>query len=127
MKEHKQGLANHEMEIAIGNILRLGVITAAAVVFLGGIIYISRHGLDPVNYKVFQRLSFDLCNIRGILKNALAFNGRGLIQLGVLLLIATPVARVAFSILGFALKRDTLYVIVTLIVFSILIYSLLGS
>jgi uncharacterized membrane protein len=53
--------------------------------------------------------------------------GRGLIQLGLLLLIATPIARVAFSIVGFAIERDRLYVVFTLIVLAILLFSLLGS
>jgi uncharacterized membrane protein len=53
--------------------------------------------------------------------------GRGLIQLGLLFLIATPIARVGFSIVGFALERDRMYVIFTLIVLAILLYSLLGS
>jgi uncharacterized membrane protein len=35
-------------------------------------------------------------------------SGRGMIQLGVLLLIATPVARVAFSVVGFIRERDWL-------------------
>jgi len=54
-------------------------------------------------------------------------NGRGIIQFGLLLLIATPVARVAFSIFGFAQERDRMYVVFTVIVFSILLFSLLGS
>jgi uncharacterized membrane protein len=63
----------------------------------------------------------------GIVKDALTFQGRGLIQLGLLLLIATPIARVAFSVAAFALQRDRLYVVVTLIVLAVLIYSLTGG
>ncbi len=50
-----------------------------------------------------------------------------MIQLGLLLLIATPIARVAFSVVGFAIERDRMYVVFTLIVLAILLYSLLGS
>jgi uncharacterized membrane protein len=53
--------------------------------------------------------------------------GRSLIQLGLLLLIATPIARVVFSIVGFAIERDRMYVAFTLIVLAVLLYSLLGS
>jgi len=60
-------------------------------------------------------------------QEALSFHPRSIIQLGLLLLIATPVARVAFSVLAFAWQRDRTYVIVTLIVFAILIYSLTGG
>ena len=126
MNKTEQELTNHEMEMVIGNLLRAGVIIAAATVFLGGIIYLLHHGFTTANYQVFQHEPSYLCNIQGILGNASSFHGRGLIQLGLILLIATPIARVALSIFAFARKRDTLYVIVTFIVFCILIYSLLN-
>ncbi|MFA6357931.1 MAG: DUF1634 domain-containing protein [Candidatus Omnitrophota bacterium] len=119
-------LANHKMEIFIGNLLRAGVIISASVVFFGGIIYIFRHGFALANYRVFQRVPVDLCSVSGIMKSVFFFRGRGFIQLGLLLLIATPIARVAFSIFAFARQRDTLYVIITLIVLIVLIYSLLS-
>jgi len=126
MNNIKEELVNHRTEIVIGNLLRIGVITAASIVLFGGIIYLFRHGLVSADYKIFQRVPYDLCNVRGILKSAFSFHGRGFIQLGLLLLIATPIARVALSIFAFARKRDTLYIIVTSIVFVILIYSLFG-
>jgi uncharacterized membrane protein len=46
------------------------------------------------------------------------------IQLGILVLIATPVARVLFSMLGFGLEKDWMYVGVTAIVLVLLLYSL---
>ena len=63
----------------------------------------------------------------GIVRSALSPSGRGLVQAGLLVLIATPVARVAFSLVGFALERDRIYLVVTTIVLMILLYSLLGS
>ncbi len=125
MNKTGQEFTNHAMEIVIGNLLRTGVIIAAATVLLGGIIYLFRHGSAPAEYGVFQRVPYDLCNIRGILKNVFSFHGRGFVQLGLLLLIATPIARVVLSIFAFVRQRDTLYAVVTLIVFCILIYSLL--
>ena len=52
------------------------------------------------------------------------WHSRGLIQFGLLLLIAVPVARVAFSVVAFALQRDRTYVVVTLIVLAVLLYGL---
>lgn len=127
MNNREQDLANHEMEREIGVLLKLGVIVAASVVFSGGIVYLFRHGLMPANYKVFQRVPLDLCQVSGILANAISFHGRGLIQLGLLLLIAVPIARVALSIIVFARQRDVLYVFITLIVFLILVHSLLSG
>jgi uncharacterized membrane protein len=54
-------------------------------------------------------------------------NPLGLIQLGLLLLIATPVARVVFSVAGFAIERDWMYVVITLLVLLTLLYSLASS
>lgn len=127
MKNTGQELNNHKMEMLIGNLLRAGVIAAAAVVLSGGIIYIFRHGSALADYKVFQRSPSELRRVGGIISSAFSGHGRGFIQLGLLLLIATPVARVMVSIFVFARKGDTLYVIVTLIVFCILIYSLFGG
>ena len=58
---------------------------------------------------------------------ALALHGPGLIQFGLLILIATPIARVAFSVFAFAYQRDWTYVLVTLVVLGLLVYSLFGS
>ena len=62
-----------------------------------------------------------------ILRDALALRGRSIIQLGLLFLIATPVARVAFSIFGFAEEHDRMYAVVASIVLLVLAYSLIGS
>jgi uncharacterized membrane protein len=108
----------------IGTPLRVGVTSAAAVVLFGGVVYLVRHGREVPQFHVFKGEPRDLRTVPGIVKEVLDFRGRGLIQLGLLLLIATPVARVAFSLAAFALQRDRLYVLVTLIVLVVLVYSL---
>jgi len=126
MNEVREESAKHRMNMAIGNLLRAGVIITAFIVLLGGIIYLLRHGSALADYRVFHRAPDDSCNVVGIIKSIFSFHGRGFIQFGLLLLIATPIVRVGLSIFAFARQRDTLYVIITLIVFCILIYSLLG-
>jgi uncharacterized membrane protein len=115
------------MDIVIGNLLRSGVVLSALIVFVGAVVYLVRHGHSPTDYRVFRGEPSDLRSVRGIFGDALALRGRGIIQLGLLFLIATPVARVALSIFGFAEEHDQMYVVFTVIVFSILLYSLLGS
>jgi uncharacterized membrane protein len=114
-------------ESVIGAILRLGVLLAASVVAFGGIIFLARHGTSTPDYGVFQGEPAELATISGILSYALSFHGRGIIQLGLLFLIATPVARVAFSVFAFALERDWLYVAVTIAVLAVLVFSLAGG
>ncbi len=114
-------------EQVIGNLLRSGVIISGCVVFLGGILYLLKYGSAARNFAVFQGEPTDLRHISGILKDTSAFHSRGIIQLGLILLIATPVARVVFSIASFALERDWLYVSVTCVVLALLVYSMAGG
>ena len=115
------------IEEVLGNLLRAGVLLSAFVVTLGAVVYLVRHGHEPVNYGIFRQEPADLREVRGIVQDSWALRGRAIIQFGLLLLIATPVSRVAFSIFAFMKERDGIYVGFTLIVFSILLYSLLGS
>jgi uncharacterized membrane protein len=115
------------LETMIGQLLRAGVLLAAAVVFAGGALYLVRHHADQVHYKPFVESGADVRTLRGIVKSAMHLESAGLIQLGLLLLIATPVARVALAVVGFALERDRLYALVSMIVLAILVYSLMRA
>lgn len=117
---------DEQMEGILAKVLLSGVITAAVVVLVGGIIYLFRHGESLPDYRVFRGESSVLNGIRGILREVAAGRGRGLIQLGLVLLIATPVARVALSLVGFIRERDRLYVVFTFIVLVTLVLSLAG-
>ena len=127
MPSTKLAWTDEQAEQIIGNLLRIGVSIAAAVVSLGGVVYLFRHGTALPQYQVFRGEPADLRTVSGIVTDVISFRARGLIQLGLLLLIATPVARVAFSVFVFARQHDRTYVVVTLIVLSILIFSLAGG
>lgn len=116
-----------DLEQVMGQILRIGVSVAAAVVFAGGVHYLIRYRHTMPDYRIFRGEPADLRQVTQIMKDGLSGHSRGLMQLGLLLLIATPVMRVTFSVLAFAAERDWLYVAVTLIVLAILLYSLTGS
>jgi len=118
---------DEKVETIIGNLLIVGVVLSAAIVLVGGIIYLIHFGYATPAYSVFRGEPDTLKSIRGILRYAFALHGRGIIQLGLLILIATPVARVAFSIVGFAAEGDRMYVVFTSIVLLILLYSLFWS
>jgi uncharacterized membrane protein len=114
------------MDELMGFLLRSGVILAASIVLAGGTVYLARHPFPPINYHVFQGEPQNLRTVSGIFSEAKVFHGRGLIQLGLLVLIATPIARVTFSVFAFFYERDWKYVVFTLIVLGLLLYSLLG-
>jgi uncharacterized membrane protein len=115
------------IDVIMGRLLRIGVVLAALVVLLGGVTYLIRHPIPVTNYHVFQGEPKEFRTISGIFHEALAFRGRGLIQLGLLILIATPIARVTFSLFAFFYERDWKYVVFTFIVLGLLLYSLFGG
>lgn len=124
MEQGRSGSTDEQFDTLLANVLRAGVLLSAAVVVCGGAVYLSRHGFQQPEYSVFRGEPGDLRSVGGIVADARMASGRGLIQLGLLLLIATPIARVVFSTVGFARARDWLYVAITIVVLALLTYSL---
>jgi uncharacterized membrane protein len=118
---------DQRIEQVVGSLLRRGVLTASAVVLAGAAVYLAQEGTRRPDYQEFRGEPKELRTLGGIARDALALNGRGVIQLGLVLLIATPVARVAFSAVAFAAQRDRTYVAVTLLVLAVLVFSLVGG
>lgn len=85
---------DQQIEALLGHLLRGGVMLAAVVVMLGGLLYLGRYGMSAPNYHAFRGEPADLRTISGVIMNTLQFRSRGIIQFGLLLLIATPIARV---------------------------------
>jgi len=116
----------HVIETALARLLQTGVGLAGLVVLIGGIRYLVTHAGAHPQYGTFSGEPEDLSRVGGIIRAAEAFRGRGLIQLGLLLLIATPVARVVFSLVAFMRERDRTYVVLTAFVLLLLLASLTG-
>jgi uncharacterized membrane protein len=119
--------SDHKIEEVVGEILRVGVIVSALVVFVGGFLYLIGNAWTRPDYHVFRGEPAALKTLAGVWHGVGQLHAQAIIQLGLLLLIATPVLRVVASILGFAAEGDRMYVIFTFLVLSILLYSLLGS
>jgi uncharacterized membrane protein len=120
-------MTDTRLEKMVALVLRTGVIVAAVVVLGGGLCYLIQHGSDAPGDRAFHGVAAVYRNPRAILIAAVGGDCLGIIQLGLLLLIATPVVRVALSLAGFALERDRTYVTVTAIVLVILLISLIGK
>jgi len=115
---------DHAMETAIGKMLRVGVTVSAVTVLAGGLISL-RHAWAPLpDYSHFVRERASLDSATGILHGIKSLEAASVIQLGILLLIATPIVRVVMCVAGFARQHDWLYVIVSSAVLVILLYSL---
>lgn len=120
-------LDDDRVEGLIAHLLRAGVLIAALVVIGGAVPYLSQSPRSHVNYRTFHSQPEDLKSVHGIIGTALSGDPRGIMQLGLLLLIATPIARVMFSAVAFAIEGDRMYVGFTLLVLAVLLYSLFGS
>jgi uncharacterized membrane protein len=104
--------------------LRSGVLLAAAIVLIGGIGNLLQHGSTAPSYRPFHGEPAQYTSAPAIVHAALHGDWLGWIQLGLLVLIATPVARVALAVGAFASERDWIYVGITLLVLGVLLYSL---
>ena len=116
---------DRRMETIMGRLLQAGVLLASAVVLIGGGLYLKAHAGTPVNYRTFSVEDANLRYPTRLLASLKTGDPAAIVQLGILLLIATPVARVVFAVIGFAIERDRLYVAVSLIVLAVLTFSLL--
>ncbi|MGN6194372.1 MAG: DUF1634 domain-containing protein [Ginsengibacter sp.] len=122
----KNKITDYDMESVMGTLLITGVIISAALVIFGGIIYLYQNGFSYPHFKTFRSEPSSLRSVKQIIKGVVHLDSLSIIQLGLLLLIATPVSRVIFSIIGFLFEKDYLYVIISLIVLIILAYSIFG-
>jgi uncharacterized membrane protein len=120
-------LDDDRVEGLIAHLLRAGVVIAALVVIGGAVPYLGQHPRAHVEYRTFDGEPDNLKAVHTIIRTALSGDARGIMQLGLLLLIATPIARVMFSAVAFAIEGDRMYVGFTLLVLAVLLYSLFGS
>jgi uncharacterized membrane protein len=111
-----------DMQVVIGWVLRTGVIISVSVVFVGGVLYIYRHGGSIPDYSKFNGVP-NFVQLPGIINGIINLKGRSIIQAGIVLLIATPILRIAFSAVSFILEKDYLYVGISLLVLLIIIIS----
>lgn len=110
-------MTDERLDSMIANLLRGGVALSAALAFSGGLWYLAESGRAVAHYGRFKG------GVRGLGGLARLPGPQALIFAGLLLLIATPVARVACSLVAFVLERDRVYVVCTLLVLSVLLYS----
>ncbi len=125
MKTHK--VTDKSIESMISILLRIGVLVSGSVVLIGGICYLILHGGQPESHHIFRGTPAIDRIVPEIVQGAIGLRARSIIQFGLLLLIATPILRVAFSLVGFAIERDRTYVVITSIVLAVLLFSLISG
>lgn len=115
------------VDVWLASLLRGGTVLAALVLLVAGAMYLARHGHEAPDYAAFRGEPAELKSIDGIVHAAREGSRRGLVMIGLLLLIATPIARVVGCVLAFVVERDLTYVIVSLVVLAGLLYGLVAS
>ncbi len=107
-------------ELIISGVLRGGVLLSVAVI-LGGIGYffaLRFAGLLP--HPAFPD------TLQAVVAGLLHGDPLAIVVAGLLILLATPVMRVAVSIAAFAIEEDRTYVLITSLVLAILLFSIFG-
>jgi len=124
-----QSKAVGRVEIVISTMLRAGVITSVAIIYIGMAVSFVRHpsyANDP--QRLTQLTSQDAPfphSLRDVFSGVMSFRGQAIMALGLLILIATPVLRVAISIVGFVVQKDRVFVAITCTVLALLMLSFL--
>lgn len=119
-----RALTDKRLEASIASMLRFGVILSAVVVAAGGFLYLRGASIAVPDYARFYPESPSLRTVVGVLRGVAHLDAASIIQVGIFLLIATPVVRVMFCIVGFARQKDPLYIAISATVLAILAYSL---
>ncbi len=114
------------MQVLMGRIFIFGVAVSSLIVLAGGTLYLIRHGEAPVHYQIFRGEPIELRSIAGVAREAGVPTGRGLIQLGLVLLVAVQVLRVSLTVWLFYTERDWKFCVISLTVLAVLAYSLFG-
>jgi uncharacterized membrane protein len=118
-------ISDHAVEQFVGRLLQVGVALSALVVVVGGLMLLMRHGGEVPSFTVFRGEPQEIRTLYGIVQGVLAADSRSIIQFGLLLLISTPILRVAFTLVAFFLQRDRVYVGITAVVLILLLYGLI--
>lgn len=117
-------LNDKQVETLIGQVLRAGMVISCTITLAGMVMFLWQSPDTKTNYHSFHPSAGGLFPLRELFPHLAHGNPIALIQLGILLLIATPVARVAFLVGAFAWERDRMYVMVSSVVLAVLLYSL---
>ncbi|AKK71455.1 membrane protein [Chryseobacterium sp. P1-3] len=119
----KKNFTDVDLNRSVGNLLRLGVILSVATSLIGFIKLFTEGFEMPKKYtsldmgssseKVWTHFWESLCKGEGM----------AIIQLGILLLIFTPLMRIVFALIGYLKEKDYVYVVISSIVLAIMAVS----
>lgn len=115
-------------EVLISNLLRFGVVLSLSLVSAGILLTFFHHPDYLSSPQALQRLTAPEHaphSLADVLAGVEAIRGQAVVMVGLMVLMATPVIRVALSLLIFGRQRDRVFVGVTSIVLGLLLLSFL--
>jgi uncharacterized membrane protein len=118
------------MNKLLGIVLRSGVVLSGIIIAIGTALFVANHSLDDTsayltyNPGLVPHGNFQV-SLPSIFSGLVSLDPSSIIQLGFLVLLATPVTRVALSLFLFAAERDRMFVYLTATVLAILLFSML--
>jgi uncharacterized membrane protein len=122
----------NSMNKILGMVLRSGVVLSGVIIAIGTILFIANHSLDDTsaylayNPGLIPHGNFPV-SLANIASGLVSLDPFSVVELGLLVLLATPVARVALSLFLFAAEKDRMYVYLTAAVLAILLFSMLAT
>jgi uncharacterized membrane protein len=124
---NQAALGESKLQRVISIALRTGVTVASVIGIVGGMLFLARHGAQPVSFRLFDGTNSPYASVTAVGKalNSGDHSTRDLAiaQLGIVVLLLTPIIRVALSIVGFLMERDRAYVVIT----SVVLVTLMAS
>lgn len=109
----------HDTESRLAMVLTLGTSVALALALLGIAMFLFKGQKDAIDLHTFGKgVGNGFRGVRAVFKDSMTGDPMGVMQLAALVLIATPVTRVAFALVAFAIKKDRLYTLVALVVLA---------
>ncbi|MDB2613821.1 DUF1634 domain-containing protein [Chlamydiales bacterium] len=119
-------LTKRQLELFISKFYMYGVLLASATVLFGGIFFLINQWNIPVKYHIFLGEPKELIYFSLIEKGVFKGDNPAIIQTGVLMLMGIPIFNISLCLLYFSLKRDIIYIFLSLVVLLILLASFLG-
>lgn len=119
------------MELWVSYTLRIGVTLAAIVVLFGVVLYVIQGSSGAGHLQSLDDLKPGRSNTidvswRSIGDGLKDFQAVAIIQAGLLILLLTPVTRVALTLLLFLRDRDRIFALITAIVLIVLLLGFFG-
>ena len=125
MTNNFSNINDDKLEFILGNLLKIGVIVSGLVTLIGAILFLFQHGLETPNYHEFKPHVFNFSDLNTFFSEIIAFQSQAIMELGLLILIATPILRVLLSVIAYSFQKDYMYILFSGFVFLVMILGFL--